>query len=190
MQSAQHAGRGAKPPGPGGQPSRRTLLGRALLATAAQIGGLAGTLAAAGCGRRTAPAPHPDVGVLVGVIGNEEHLVALYEQARQRHASLAKTVDPALSHHREHLAALRRHYRPGGARGASPSASPSPRRPVPAPRVPGEPDKAVAALRAAERAAAAALGAEVGRVSPGLAQLLASIGACEASHDALLARRA
>ncbi|MGH8777330.1 MAG: hypothetical protein ACRDWI_20085, partial [Jiangellaceae bacterium] len=66
---------------------------------------------------------------------------------------------------------------------SAPAATPSTPPPVPA-----DPDEAVAALQAAERAAAEARIAGCVRSEDGaLAELLASIAACEAAHGALLA---
>jgi hypothetical protein len=48
----------------------------------------------------------------------------------------------------------------------------------------------VTALRTAERQAASARLADVTRVAPGMAQLFASIGACEAGHATWLTRLA
>jgi hypothetical protein len=124
------------------------------------------------------------VPILVGAIAAEQDLIALYEAVRRAHASLAARVDPALAHHREHLAVLRRHYLPGtGGRAGEGGAVPPP-----TPRqAPGRAARALAALREAEDRAAAARAADAGRADPGLAQLLASIGACEAGHAAALA---
>lgn len=157
---------------------------RAVLSTAALTGTLA-TLGATGCARREDPRPHPDVAVLLAAIAGEERLVALYEAVRRTHAGLAARIDPMLAHHREHLTALRRHYRPG----TRPTPSTAPRSPDPLPSVPADEGEALAALRAAERGAARARSTEAGQVEPALAQLLASIGACEAGHDEALRRR-
>jgi hypothetical protein len=192
----------AHPPPSGGGPAETDVRSRPALAPHAQahtaahsrrtlLSGVAvaGALAATGCGRREAPRPHPDVGVLTAVIASEEGLVTLYEAVRRAHGGLAARVDPPLAHHREHLNALRRHYRPGTSPGrATTSGTTTSRKPGPPPDVPGDEDAAIAALRAAERAAARARSTEAGQVSPALAQLLASIGACEAGHDATLAR--
>jgi hypothetical protein len=118
------------------------------------------------------------VAVLTGVIAAEEHLVALYEAVRTAHSGLSARLGPLLTHHRAHLSALRRHYRPGT---YSTSPSPVPTAPRP-PAVPGQATRALAALRLADRPAPAARAKEVERVEPGFAQLLASIGACEAGH--------
>jgi hypothetical protein len=123
--------------------------------------------------------PRADVAVLTGAIASEEHLVALYEAVRTAHSGLSSRLDPLLAHHRAHLSALRRHYRPGT---YSTSPSPSPTASQAPPAVPGQVTQALAALRLAERQAAAARVKEVERVEPGFAQLLASIGACEAGH--------
>ncbi|MFF5259388.1 hypothetical protein ACFY4C_10620 [Actinomadura viridis] len=164
-------------------PRRAVLSGGAVLAVPF-LGGCDG----AGVGSRTRPSAvpaAPEVTVLMGAIAAEEGLIALYESARAAHASLARRIDPALARHREHLAVLRRHYVPGsGDRAGEGSAA---LRPAP-PRAPEEAAEALAALRRAESAAAAARAAEAGRVAPGLAQLLASVGACEAGHAAALAR--
>lgn len=167
----------------GGTLSRRTLLHSVALG-----GALGSALATTGCGTREAPKSHPDVAILVGVIASEERLVALYDGVRRAHADLADTIDPVLTHHREHLAALRRHFRPGSGPRTRTRTAP---RPSPAPlSVPDDQEEAVTRLRSAERTAAAARGAETTKASPALAQLLASIGACEAGHDVTLARLA
>jgi hypothetical protein len=73
---------------------------------------------------------------------------------------------------------LRRYYVPGSGKGAS--AEPS----LPSPQthlVSRQPSRALAALRSAEGKAAAQCTTNAGKASPGLAQLLASIGASEAA---------
>ncbi|POM24446.1 hypothetical protein BTM25_30750 [Actinomadura rubteroloni] len=124
-----------------------------------------------------------EVTVLVGAIAAEQDLVALYEAARTAGALPAARLDPVLDHHRAHLAALRKLYVPGsgsraGEGGAVPSPSPA--------TVPSGRSRVLAELRAAEARAARDRLAEVARADPGLAQVLASIGACEAGHAAVL----
>lgn len=148
---------------------------------------LGGTLALpllAGCAAE-ADAPRGDVSTLVGAIASEQDLIASYEAARAAHASLARRIDPFLAHHREHLAVLRRHYVPGsGDRAGEGGRIPAPR----AQQIPDEARAALARLREAETRAASARAADAGKADPGLAQLLASIGACEAGHAAALVR--
>jgi hypothetical protein len=159
---------------------------------AALAGGVGGVGALAGCAKKPTRElePHPDVAVLLGAIATEEHLITLYESTRKSHPELSRRIDPLLAHHRDHLTVLRRHYRPGtdpdstsvsrvGATGPAAAAAGD---------VPRSRRQAVAALRTAERRAATARTADVARVAPGLAQLLASIAACEAGHMAWLTR--
>jgi hypothetical protein len=133
-----------------------------------------------GCSKKRAAElrPHPDVAVLTAAIGAEENLVALYEAVRTAHTDLGRRLEPFLAHHRAHLSALHLHYRSGTVT-TSPTATPTPR---PRPTAPREPAQALAALRTAERRAATDRARDVGRVGAGLAQLFASIGACEAGH--------
>ncbi|MFE9100356.1 DUF4439 domain-containing protein [Actinomadura geliboluensis] len=161
---------------------------RALLRRGAVLGGAIGGGALllpwlAGCAAESSassPAGRTGVAVLVGAIASEQHLIAAYEAARSSGAVPAGRLDPVLAHHRRHLEVLKRHYVPGsgdraGEGGAMPSASPAP--PVPAGSA-----QALAFLRDAEEDAARARTADAAKVSPALAQLLASIGACEAGH--------
>ncbi|WP_243718661.1 ferritin-like domain-containing protein [Actinomadura sp. KC06] len=153
--------------------SRRALLGRG-----AALGGGALVLPwLVGCAAEAA-APREDVPTLVGAIASEQNLIATYEAARSVNTSLAGRLEPVLAHHREHLAVLKRHYVPGsgdraGEGGAipAPSASPVPRG-----------GAVFVVLREAEERAAEERRAEAAKAAPGLAQLLASIGACEAGH--------
>ncbi|GAA0364526.1 hypothetical protein [Actinoallomurus spadix] len=147
---------------------------------AAMLGGSAAVLATVtGCttvGRAEAPPPGPDVSVLTAAIENEAALIALYEAVLGAHRSLAERLRPLHDHHTQHLAVLRRHYVPGTTTGTT---TPSPRATATAP---DSESRALAALRSAERKAASARADDVRRATPGLAQLLACIGACEAGH--------
>jgi hypothetical protein len=149
----------------------------------AVLGGAA-VVALGGCAQADPriPPPKPDVAVLTGAIAAEERLIALYQAARNAVPGLAGRLDPALAHHREHLAVLRRHYLPGTGGVTAPPV------PVPPPTVPADDDHVVKLVRDAESEAAAARLADVARVAPGMAQLLAGIGACEAGHAAALSR--
>jgi hypothetical protein len=149
------------------------------------LGGSAVVLVAAtGCtsvGQASAPPPGAEVTLLDGVIQNETGLIALYDAVLAAHPGLAGRLRPLRDHHAQHLAVLRRHYVPGS---ATATATPAPRATATAPQ--GE-AKAVSAIRSAERRAATARADEVRRATPGLSQLLAAIGACEAGHAQELA---
>jgi hypothetical protein len=134
----------------------------------------------------TPPKPAPDVGVLRDVIAAEDTLIAKYTAVLAAFPSLTGTMSPLLAQHREHLAQLR--ARLVIPRGASPAeaASATARPRLPRPRVPASRAAAVGYLRTAEQDEAAALVRWLAGVTPSLAQLLASIGACEATHAALL----
>ncbi|MFI0409694.1 ferritin-like domain-containing protein [Actinomadura sp. 3N508] len=156
-----------------GSISRRALLGRG-----AALG--AGVLVLpwlAGCTAEAA-APHADLPALVGAIASEQNLIATYEAARSVNASLAGRLDSVLAHHREHLAVLKRHYVPGSGDRADEGGAIPPPTASPVPRGSG----VLVVLREAEERAAEQRRAEAAKAAPGLAQLLASIGACEAGH--------
>jgi hypothetical protein len=145
------------------------------------LGGSAAVLvtAATGCtsvSQADAPPPGPEVTLLDGVIKGEAELIALYDAVLAAHQGLAGRLTPLRDHHVQHLEVLKRHYVPGSTTG---TATPAPRPVVTAPA--GE-ARALSAIRGAERKAAAARADEGRRASPGLSQLLASIGACEAGH--------
>jgi hypothetical protein len=149
------------------------------------LGGSAAVLAAAtGCtsvGRADAPAAGPEVTLLDGAIQNEAGLIALYDAVLAAHQGLSSRLRPLRDHHVQHLAVLKRHYVPGSTTG---TATPAPR---PVATAPDGQARALSTIRSAERKAAAARADEVRRASPGLSQLLAAIGACEAGHAQELA---
>jgi hypothetical protein len=133
------------------------------------------------------PRPAPDVGVLHEVIGAENAMISRYTAALAAHPGLAAAISPVLAEHRQHLAQLRsRLVIPAGASAAQRAAA-APARPG-RPRLPPGQAATLGYLRSAERAAAAALAARLASVPPSLAQLMASIGASEATHAALLGR--
>ncbi len=142
-------------------------------------------LAPAACGSSAAakPAARPPSGVaiLTAAIAAKKDMIALYKAVAAAHPSLATRLDPLLRDNEAHLAELQRrliHPVPAHAT-ASPSARPSP--PIPSGRV-----AALAALHSAEAAAAAVHAWQLRTAVPSLAQLLASISACEATHAAAL----
>jgi len=127
------------------------------------------------------PRPSREVVALRGAISAEQILIYRYKAVIAAYQSLARSLEPLLSQHDAHLAQLR------GRLIEPPAASPSPSKPAPVPAVPGSAADAAAFLQAAERNAAAAQVKRLTAVAPSLAQLLASIAACEATHVAALA---
>ncbi|GAB3681087.1 hypothetical protein GCM10027589_51170 [Actinocorallia lasiicapitis] len=151
----------------------------------ALLGGGAALATLAGCAsEKTADLrPEPDVAILLTALADERNLISLYEAVIAAHKGLPSHFADALQHHRDHLAALEKHYLPGtGDATATPQIT-SPTAAAP----PSGLAAAKAALRAAERSAAAARVSDVTKVAPGMAQLLASIGTCEAGHATVLA---
>jgi Ferritin-like domain len=154
---------------------RADLRRRSVLAMA----GVVVPILAAGCkgvgGLGTLPRPRQDVAVLRTAIGTEHALIARYRSALATSPALKGTLDPVLDQHLAHLAALR-------SRLIGPAATPRQARRPPA----AGQASTLAALAAAEQAAASTLVSRLATASPSLAQLLASISASEASHAALL----
>ncbi|MEV4746892.1 hypothetical protein AB0K21_11035 [Streptosporangium sp. NPDC049248] len=156
--------------------SRRALLRGGALGAAA--------VAAAGCAAEervppVAERPDPETVLLRELIAGKERTVALYASA-----SSARLV-PFRRRHEAHLAELRRRLPPA----ASASASATP---TPSPSLSGGASAggkvSVRALHDLERRAAALRARQVEGASPPLAQLIASIGACEAAHALALSR--
>ncbi|KAB8183400.1 hypothetical protein [Microbispora catharanthi] len=159
---------------------------RALLGSAAAAG-----LAAAGCSsaprKPAAPAPpDPQTVLLTSLIAGKEQLVSLYGRAVAALPARTAALEPFRQRHAAHLQALRALLPAGSGTGTFP-ASPAP---ASSSASPSERPSAVSveALRDAERRAASARPAQMATASPALAQLLASIGACEAVHVVALGR--
>lgn len=158
---------------------------RALLRGAAVLGAGAAAGGCASAGPADPPAvpatPDPETRLLQRLIADKETTIALYRRAAAKHTRLR-----AYQHrHEVHLAELRRHLPPSVA-AVSPSPT-TPAVPTASPSTDVE-DVSIDRLRALEREAAAARPAQLASVSPALAQLLASIGACEAAHALALSR--
>jgi hypothetical protein len=124
------------------------------------------------------PRPAPDVITLQAVIAAEEHMVSLYRAAISGDSSQARELTPLLTQHQQHLTSLRaRLIEPPGTLTASPAPS------SPAPPASAAPARVTTAqLRTAERASATDLVKRLAAVEPALAQLFASIAACDATH--------
>jgi len=163
-----------------------------LLASAAALPALLGTAGCRSSDVFTGPDPlagpprlAPDVITLQAVIAAEHTMIQLYQAAigGDRAAARTRGLEPLLAEHQQHLTRLRaRLIVPAGASPSSGgSASPSPGAAGSVPR-----GVTIARLRAAERTSAADLVRRLGTVEPALAQLFASIAACDATHVAAL----
>ncbi|MEV5558892.1 hypothetical protein AB0L44_34980 [Nonomuraea wenchangensis] len=147
--------------------SRRGLLAGGAAALAA--------CSASGPAQPSAPAPDSPETVLVKqLIAEKERTIALYSALI---ADGGERLVPFRDRHQAHVAELRKHVTGPGATGSpAPSGSPSPSGSA-------EPDKpSLSRLRELERKAAALRPKQLAGLSPGMAQLIASIGACEAAH--------
>lgn len=109
------------------------------------------------------------------MIAAKEQMISLYRQTALSDAGLAAALAPFEQRHTAHLAALRKLV-PVGAAPASPTPSAAVSKASPA------------GLRDAERRAAAARPGQMANASPVFAQLLASVGACEAVHALALGK--
>ena len=144
------------------------------------------------------PRPAPDVITLQAVIAAEQRMIQLYRAALggNRAAARARSLEPLLAEHEQHLARLRaRLIVPPGA-SATPAAQASSQAQASSSSSPGASGSGgaggsagpvhgrvtVARLRAAERASAAGLVQRLGTAEPALAQLFASIAASDATH--------
>jgi hypothetical protein len=150
-------------------------------------------LAAAGCGAATATPPTrrpSDVTILRDAITAKKDLIGAYTAVLAAYPGLSGQLEPLLADNTAHLAVLQRRLVEPAGQAQAPAAGPS-RRSSPSPSpAPPSPGAALTALRSAERTAAAANVAQLRTVTPSLAQLLASIAACETTHEAALAELA
>lgn len=136
------------------------------------------------------PTADPDALVRAAVARAERDMVRLYEATSARHPALAGRLAAFTARHRRHLDTVELVGTPDPVDGTTSAESPSaPADETPAvPTVAADPAAAVNALRVAERAAADARITDCLRAEqPALAETLASIAACEAAHDMLLA---
>jgi hypothetical protein len=143
-----------------------------------RAGGTAPAGPSAGPPERTGPTGSTERDPLLAVLDAEFRLLAAYDATARTHPALAGRLAPMRADHVEHAAALQRALEGAG------SGSSGPERP--APPVPSSRAGALAALRAAEHAAAATRARAAETAPTDRAVLLASIAACEASHEVLL----
>lgn len=155
------------------RPTRRALL---LAAAGAAL---------AGCTDGAAPVPappapvDPDVALREAAVARERALLRSYDAVLLALPSLAQRLLPVREEHAAHLDAL---TGPQPAAGPSPSAAPG----APAVPPPATAAAALAGLAAAEAQASTAHARDVPAASRGLAGLLASLAASEASHPVVL----
>jgi hypothetical protein len=121
------------------------------------------------------------VRVLFTAVTAEQDLIFEYKKTMAVYSALVPALTPLLAEHEAHLAQLR-------ARIIEPPGKTVPDRVTAKPRIPATSAAAVAALRAAERAACTAQLRRLAGASPSLAQLYAAIAASEATHVPLLDR--
>jgi hypothetical protein len=125
--------------------------------------------------------PDPDAGLRTAVVADKQALLDRYSATVRRHPGLRTRLAPLQADHVAHLQALGGPATPA----ATATGSPTPTRPAEA--VPADPRAAVQLLERTERAAAARRIAQCVRAVDGrLAELIASVGAAEAVHAAVL----
>lgn len=152
------------------RPTRRTVLGAALVAPLAAC-------TSSGDEEPSPPPPvDPDVVLRDAAVLRERELLATYDAALAASPRLAARLRPLRAEHAEHLAVLQD---PALVGSPLPTASPTPVAPL-------RPAPGTGALVAAERAASRAHAAAAVRAAPGLAQVLASLAASEATHEIAL----
>lgn len=157
---------------------------RAALAASALAAASLGTAGCATLHAASAAARVPgDVTVLRSAIAAKSAMIARYTATAAAYPQLRPALGPLLGDHQAHLAELRHRLvePPHPAPGLGPPSA-QPEGPVPS----GQ-GAAVAALASAERSAAAEHVAQLRSAAPSLAQLFASIAACEATHVTALA---
>ena len=162
-------------------PTRRRVLAASALAALAAAGTVGCSLGQPWPWSQP-PKQAPDVTLLQDAIAAEAAMISRCAAVISALPVLTATVSPVLREHRDHLAQLR-------ARLTVPTGAPSPKVTARAHRALVPPGEAAAAeyLRDAEHDQAAVLVRWLATVStPSLAQLLASIGASEATHAVLL----
>ncbi|WP_188194441.1 hypothetical protein [Nonomuraea sp. SYSU D8015] len=148
----------------------RHLSRRVLLA-----GGAAALTACSASGPPQPPAKAPDSPetlLLKELIADKERTIALYSSLI---AGGAEKLGPFRDRHQAHLNELRKHVTATASATASSSPSST-----------ASPKVSLSKLRDLERKAAALRARQLAGVSPGVAQLIASIGACEAAHAVAL----
>ncbi|MEV4574550.1 hypothetical protein AB0K16_14945 [Nonomuraea jabiensis] len=118
----------------------------------------------------------PETTLLKGLIAEKERTIALYSSLI---SGGAQKLAPFRDRHQAHVNELRKYVTVAS---APPATATGTATPAPAPK------PSLSRLRDLERKAAALRIRQLDGVSPGVAQLIASIGACEAAHALALPR--
>ena len=116
----------------------------------------------------------PETTLLKDLIAEKERTIALYSSLI---SGGAQKLAPFRDRHQAHVNELRKYVTVASAPPATAASTPTP-----------APKPSLSRLRDLERKAAALRIRQLDRVSPGVAQLIASIGACEAAHALALPR--
>jgi hypothetical protein len=159
-------------PGDSATRSRRWFLAGGAAAVLAGAGGATAALLLDSSPARPPVAP----AALLAAVAAERALIADLDATTGGAAPVRRVIVQVRADHAAHLAALQRLL--GQFRRPSPAAASSP-------RMRGTP-RTLAQLRAAEQRASSAAATHAGALDGGLAALLASIAACEATHAELL----
>ncbi|MFI7227667.1 hypothetical protein ACIBO5_31010 [Nonomuraea angiospora] len=116
----------------------------------------------------------PETLLLKDLIAEKERTIALYSSMI---SGGAQKLVPFRDRHQAHVNELRKYVTVASAPPVTATSTPTP-----------APKPSLSRLRDLERKAAALRIRQLDRVSPGVAQLIASIGACEAAHALALPR--
>ncbi len=136
---------------------------------------------------RTPPVVSQQTQVLLQAVTAEQDLISIYANVMSAYSGLAAELGPLRAEHQAHLAQLRaRIIEPPGSQptGSQPTGTVTAR-----PHVAGTQGAALAQLRAAEQAAITAHMDRLAAAPASLAQLYASIAACESTHVSVLGAR-
>ncbi|NUW40511.1 hypothetical protein [Nonomuraea rhodomycinica] len=163
---------------------------RAALAGGAAAVALTGCSGEDGAGPARPAAEPPELVLARELIADKERVIGLYAVLIGKGAG---ALAPFRDRHQAHLAELRRRFPAAASPAPGTGTTPSSGAPSSAASSPGAPTAGAAkvslsSLREMERKAAAQRVRRLSGIAPSMAQLVASIGACEAAHALALPR--
>ncbi|NUW36864.1 hypothetical protein HTZ77_36475 [Nonomuraea sp. SMC257] len=163
---------------------------RAVLAGGTAVVALTGCSGEDGDRPAAAPAEPPELVLARELIADKERVIGLYGVLIGKGAG---ELAPFRDRHQAHLAELRRRFPAAaspapGTGTAPPSGTPSSGAASPGAPTAGAAKVSLSSLRETERRAAAQRVRRLSGIAPSMAQLVASIGACEAAHALALPR--